>query len=347
MTESQPATSLQMEILPFWQQSPDIERMRVWATAFEDWKTTIKPSTIRAYLKAWQLLMVYADKMPWAVGKADVAGWVTAMKTEGLADTTRNLRIAAISSFYRYVCSDYTIIRPDGREVPLHDLNPAAGKSLRAKVNPYGKASYLSVQEVRALLRSIDRKTAGGLRDYALIMAYLFTGRRNTEVRTLTWGDLEKDGERVYYRWSGKGKDRRRFELPPPVWEAVQAWLAAAGRLEAMADGDYLFVPLGDHATRLPNVSVETYDPNHPLSLREANRLLKKYARLAGLDPTKLHIHILRHTAAMLRKQAGDDPEQIMHFLDQSSLATTMIYIDHLAGQEDKSWAKVESLLGL
>lgn len=328
-------------------QGGEADRMGAWALAFESWKTRIAPSTARSYEQAWEDILAYAGKLPWQIGRADVANWVAEMAERGLAETTRNLRVAAISSFYHYTCTEYTIL-VGGREVPLHDFNPASGKSLRAKINPYGKAVHLSVAEARALLRAVDRSTAAGLRDFSLLLTYLFTGRRNTEARSLRRGDIELEGERAWYRWSGKGKVGERYELPRPAWDAICAWLRASGRdPEAMDAGEYIFTPLSDRALRLPNVSAETYDRNHPLSAHEVGRILKKWARRAGLDPKKTRVHGLRHTAAHLRKLAGDDMEAIRLFLAQASLDTTRIYLNKTEGHEDQSWAQVGSLLGI
>ena len=76
-------------------------------------------------------------------------------------------------------------------------------------------------------------------------------------------------------------------------------------------------------------------------------RLVKKYARRAGLDPNRLTVHTLRHTAAMLRKEAGEGLEDISAFLGHSSLAITQIYLHRLEGQPDHAWQRVADLLGL
>ena len=117
----------------------------------------------------------------------------------------------------------------------------------------------------------------------------------------------------VFYRWSGKGR-ARRDQCPLPVWQSIQQYLSRSGKLESIQPEDYIFTPLTDRAARLPNVDQSSWTRNQPLSSREVGRLLKKYAKRAGLDPAKIRVHTLRHTAAMLRKQAGDD-------LDQSRLA--------------------------
>lgn len=328
---------------------PDqLDQMGAWKEAFTLWiESRRSVNTQRSYRKAWNDFMAHCGKLPWVIGKADVARWVDSMKALKLSDCTIQQRLAAISSFYSFAMEEYTLVRADGKEVPLHHINPAGGKCFRPKIDPYGKAIYLSTREARALLQGIRQDTLQGLRDYALFLTYLFTGRRNSEVRTLQWGAFTQAGGRVWYGWSGKGKKDQKNEMVPPAWLAITAYLKAAGKLDTIQESDFIFTALSDRATRLPNVNKDSWNTNRAISMREVGRLLKRYAKRAGLDPKKVHVHTLRHTAAMLRKEAGDDVEKICAFLGHSSLAITQIYLHKVEGQKDESWAKVESLLGL
>ena len=72
---------------------------------------------------------------------------------------------------------------------------------------------------------------------------------------------------------------------------------------------------------------------------------LRGYLSKAGLPAAG--VHILRHTAAKLRRDAGESIEDVSRFLDHSSLAVTTVYLRHLEGQEDKSWRKVAAAIGV
>jgi integrase len=67
--------------------------------------------------------------------------------------------------------------------------------------------------------------------------------------------------------------------------------------------------------------------------------------RHAGLPPAG--VHILRHSAAKLRRDAGESIEEVSRFLDHSSLAVTTVYLRRLEGQEDRSWQKVAEAIGI
>ena len=71
----------------------------------------------------------------------------------------------------------------------------------------------------------------------------------------------------------------------------------------------------------------------------------RRYLALAGLAPTG--IHVLRHSAAKLRRNAGESIEDVSAFLDHSSLAVTTTYLRRLEGVEDRSWPSVAAVIGL
>ncbi len=262
-------------------------------------------------------------------------------------------------------------------EQPLYHYNPIKAVP-RPKINPYGKARCLTIDQARAFLHSIPRWTLQGKRDYALFLAYLATGRRNSEIRTLQFKDFEikssvltakcfpterpafyagaqaKDLKKyregnsdavVFYRWRGKGSQRQDY-CPPPVWSAILDSLKTSNRLESISPSEYIFIPLNNNARHLPNVrgSNTSQSPSPP---RWSTASLKKYLRRAGIDPTHITVHSLRHTAALLRKEAGDDLHAISSFLGHSNLSITQIYLHKIENHQDASWLKVESLLGL
>lgn len=72
---------------------------------------------------------------------------------------------------------------------------------------------------------------------------------------------------------------------------------------------------------------------------------LQRYFRLAGIMPSG--VHIFRHTAAKLRRDAGETLEDVSRFLDHSSLAVTTVYLRRLEGEQDRSWAKVAEAIGI
>jgi site-specific recombinase XerD len=94
-------------------------------------------------------------------------------------------------------------------------------------------------------------------------------------------------------------------------------------------------------------VDPATWDRNRPLSGPTVNRLLKHYARRADLDPRQLHVHVLRHSAAMLEEESGAGLLTICRLLGHADPKTTLRYLDHLRGQPDTAWVQKCALLRL
>jgi integrase len=170
-----------------------------------------------------------------------------------------------------------------------------------------------------------------GRRDRAILLTLVLTGRRRAEVIGLTAGDLSIKGDTVFYSYRGKGGKRGRRELPRPAYAAICATLADAGKeLVTMAPDESLW----QAAARPQGVTSGTFYAR-----------FRQYLKVAGLSPTG--IHVLRHTAAKLRRDAGESIEDVSAFLDHSSLAVTTVYLRRLEGQDDRAWRDVAVAIGL
>ena len=146
-----------------------------------------------------------------------------------------------------------------------------------------------------------------GLRDRAIILTLTLTGRRRTEVLSLKAGSLSREGDTVYYTYRGKGGKRGKRELPQPLVQALQAALAFGKELATMKPGESLWP---SSAGNDRGITSGTFYGN-----------LRRYFKAAGLPPAG--VHILRHSAAKLRREAGESVEQISRFLDQPHLQWT------------------------
>jgi integrase/recombinase XerD len=180
-------------------------------------------------------------------------------------------------------------------------------------------------------LLDIVPTTPVGLRDRAIILTLTFTGRRRAEVLGMTAASISDEGGSVFYTYRGKGGKTGRRELPQPAFEAIQNWLACVGR-------DLITMPptasLWPDTRHGQGITSETFYTN-----------LRRYLAKAGLPPSG--VHVLRHAAAKLRRDAGESVEEVSRFLDHSNLATTTTYLRRLEGQQDNSWGKVAAAIGL
>ena len=140
----------------------------------------------------------------------------------------------------------------------------------------------------------------------------------------------------MYYSYRGKGGKQVKRELPRPAVEAIEEALTAWSKsLATMAPGESLWPTVHkERAAAGLGVTGGTFYGN-----------LRGYLRKAGLPAAG--VHILRHSAAKLRRDAGESIEDVSRFLDHSSLAVTTVYLRRLEGQEDKSWRKVAAAIGV
>ncbi|MFC1916708.1 tyrosine-type recombinase/integrase [Chloroflexota bacterium] len=171
-----------------------------------------------------------------------------------------------------------------------------------------------------------------GLRDRAIILTLVLTGRRRAEVLNMKAGNLIIDGDRAHYTYRGKGGKQGHRELPQPALNAIRAALGAFGKeLVTMPPDESLWPSRSPHSKGLTS---GTFYGN-----------LQRYFRLAGITPAG--VHIFRHTAAKLRRDAGESVEDVSRFLNHSSLAVTTVYLRRLEGEQDRSWAKVAQAIGV
>ena len=174
--------------------------------------------------------------------------------------------------------------------------------------------------------------TPVGLRDRAIILVLTLTGRRRTEVLSLKARDLVRDGDTVYYNYRGKGGKIGKRELPQPAHRAIQVALAAFDK---------------DLATMKPDESLwpSSSDGSRGITSGTFYGALRKYLKTAGLPPGG--VHLFRHSAAKLRREAGQSVEEVSRFLDHSSLAVTSVYLRQLEGDRDTSWQWVADSIGV
>jgi integrase/recombinase XerC len=275
--------------------------------------------TVEGYSRMLQHFFGALGKPPDRVTSQEVFAWAYGKGLSGRepSPVTIGARLACLSSFYRFLIRmEIVASNPcDQIQRPRTSLSPPRG---------------LSAEEIRRLLSVIPDKPPG-LRDRAIILTLTLTGRRRSEVLNLRAGDISQAGG-LFYTYRGKGGKQGKRELPRPAYEAIQKALAAFGKdLVTMAPGESLWLSSTQNGR---GVTSGTFYCN-----------LRRYLRKAGLPPAG--VHILRHSAAKLRRDVGESIEDVSRFLDHSSLAVTTVYLRRLEGQEDRGWGKVAEAIGV
>lgn len=332
------------EALGTWQVAPGPERQwATWIACRDRWlaskaRRSGSDHTRRAYLTAWEQFVSWAGARgiePWAVTSAVASAWVEVLDAEGLAASTINARISALSSFYAYAGEKFGLAGEDGVERPLFPgLNPFRAVE-RPQVQAYGGAVYPSQAEVARLLAAIDLATARGWRDRAIVLGLLSMAQRFDAWLSVTWGQIREGDKGWYFEFRAKGGRVCKAAIHPPVLEAVREWLERSGRWP-LDDHEFVFVAEDpERATRLPNVDAPVAG-----SLRNAtvNGLLRALARRAGVDPAKAHAHGLRHAGARWMRREGADVWELQRVLGHNSISTTQIYVEEVLDEPENRW---------
>jgi site-specific recombinase XerD len=214
---------------------------------------------------------------------------------------SRNTRLAAIRSFFRYVALNE----------PSHALDCQRILAMPNKRYLRQPVSFLEPREIEALLASPDAGSRIGRRDRTLLLVAIQTGLRVSELASLRCEDVEL-GAGAHVRCIGKGRRERCTPLRRDARSTLAAWMRErSGRPE-----DPLF---------------PTTRGNH-LSRDAVERIVRKYAaeangRCPSLKGKKVTPHVLRHTAAMDLLRRGVDRTVIALWLGHESPETTGIYL--------------------
>ena len=184
---------------------------------------------------------------------------------------------------------------------PLADAVPST-----ASWRLSGLPRALEPEQLKALLDSCDRETAGGRRDYAVLVMLARLGLRAGEVAALGLEDVDwRAGE---LRITGKGRRAERLPLPADVGEAIVAYLQD-GRPATAQDRSLI---------------VRVRAPHHAMTTGGITQIVFAAAGRAGLGA--MHSHRLRHTAATQMLRAGASLEEVGQVLRHRQVLTTATY---------------------
>ena len=221
-------------------------------------------------------------------------------KERGNSAGTRNIRLAAIRSFFRF----------------LEHRQPAALEQIRRVLAiPFKKTDtrlvpYLEQEQVQALLDAPDPTTRDGIRDRAMLHLAVCAGLRVSELTGLRTGDVVWSSMSI--RIHGKGRRERVLPLWKTTASALRAWWAVRGTVAA------------------PELFLNARD--EPLSRWGFAHILQCHVETAipkcpSLADKQISPHVLRHTCAMIVLQATHDIRKVSLWLGHSSLTTTEIYV--------------------
>ncbi len=220
--------------------------------------------------------------------------------SRGNSAETRNIRLAAIRSFFRF----------------LQYREPAAVEQVRRVLAiPFKRTDtrlvpYLMREEMQSLLDAADPSTRKGVRDRAILHLAVCAGLRVSELTGLRIDDVAPQSASIHVL--GKGRRERALPLWKTTAAALRAWLAVRGPVAS------------------PEVFVNARGA--PFSRWGIAYVLRRHTETAGrkcgsLRGKQVSPHVLRHTSAMIVLQATQDIRKVSLWLGHSSLTTTEVYV--------------------
>ncbi len=255
----------------------------------------LAPRTVDAYRRDLSAFAVWLEASPARATPAELAAYVAQLRADGLAATTIARRVAALRSFYRHQV--LLGARPD---------NPAAELELPRRRRALPRT--LSPGEAERLIEAAAGTTPRLLRDRALVELLYGAGLRVSEAVGLERASV--DLEKRLVRPIGKGSKERVVPIGREAADALRRYLAR-GR------------PYLDKRHR-PELFLNARGGG--LTRAGAFLILRRLAATAGLEPGRVHPHLLRHSFATHLLEGGADLRSVQEMLGHADLATTELY---------------------
>jgi integrase/recombinase XerD len=290
----------------------------------------LSPHTILSCRDTFRLLLTFVrDRMgvePSAVRMVDVDApvvlrFLTYLEQErGNSVRSRNIRLAALRSFFRFVA----LRDPDSLGIVTRVL------AIPVKREDQKLIGYLTRPEIQALLAAPDRLTWVGRRDHALLLTLYNTGARVSEIPQLKREQV-CCGDSTFVQLHGKGRKERTIPLWAETVQVLRTW----------------FQELGAYAPTFAFPSVI----GTPLSRDGVDYLLKQAIHRAtaacpSLATKTVSPHVVRHTTAMHLLQAGVDIATIALWLGHESIDTTHVYLQADLAMKEKALGKLDPIDG-
>lgn len=270
-------------------------------TAYLD--TTAK--TIETYSRALKQLFLYLqDNDINNPQREDIIAFRDNLKATGHKPTTVQNYITAVRIFFTWTAQE--------------GLYPNIAEHIKgAKLSREHKKDSLTSDQIEEVLLSIDHSTLQGKRDFAIFSLMVNCGLRDIEVSRARVEDMRAIGNITALFVQRKGREERAeyVIVPKETEKAIRAYLRDRGSYK---DSDPLFSSLSNNSL------------NKELSTRSISGLIKACLINAGYNSSRLTAHSLRHTAATLALEGGEEVTKVQEALGHSSVMTTMNYVHSL-----------------
>jgi len=255
----------------------------------------LAPRTVEAYRRDLHALTDWLEHSPASVTTEQLERYIAELRAAGLSGATIARRIASLRSFFRHLVV-----------IGAAEANPAADLELPRRTRRLPRT--LSPSEAERLIDAAAGTTPRALRDRALVELLYGAGLRVGEAVGLDKGGVDLDQRLV--RTIGKGGKERVVPVGRQAVDALRRYLGR-GR---------------PHLDRRHRPELFLNAQGGGLTRAGAFLILRKLAAKAGLEPERVHPHLLRHSFATHLLEGGADLRSVQEMLGHADLATTELY---------------------
>lgn len=235
--------------------------------------------------------------------QAHIISWRDAMIEAGMAVSTINSRISALSSLFNFLC-----------EKQLMERNPVQGIKRPKVEQDQVKSPVLTTKQARSILDAPGMDDFKGIRATAILSIYFYTGCRRAEVGSLKFKHLLEDNGYYVIDFKVKGGKRNRVPVHPELNRILEKYLKVANHI---VDGDTpLFISTSNNRdkSKLSHLTPKSF-----------NELFNKYVAIAGL-PRIITPHSARATFITQALENNCDIKAVQTTVKHANIATTMMY---------------------
>jgi integrase/recombinase XerD len=268
---------------------PDLESFLALSAA------RLAPRTVEAYRRDLAALAGWLGRATSTATTEDLERWIAELRAEGLSPATVARRVASVRSLFRHLVL-----------IGAVSENPAAELDLPRRIRRLPRT--LSPGEAERLIEAAAGTTPRALRDCALVELLYGAGLRVGEAVGLDKAGVDLDQRLV--RTVGKGGKERVVPVGRRAVEALRRYLAR-GR---------------PHLDRRHRPELFLNAQGGPLTRAGAFLILRRLAANAGLEPDRIHPHLLRHSFATHLLEGGADLRSVQEMLGHADLSTTELY---------------------
>lgn len=297
-----------------------VEKAGITQELMQSWINYLdaKPKTVATYTRALRQFWRYIqDKGISAPTREDVLAYREELIAQGKAAATIQGYMVAVKLFFAWLSDK--------------GMYPNIAEHIKGmKVQQYFHKDHLTLRQAKALLESCPQDNESNARDYAIMALMITTGLRTIEIERANLEDIHTIGDNTALLIQGKGRDDKAefVKISASVEDAIRKYLSY--RRESKGA---LFV------------STAHRNAGQRMTTRSISRIVKERMQAIGLNSERLTAHSLRHTAAHLMINAGENIRNVQQVLRHSNINTTMIYLRQKNREDNNAELKAANML--